>query len=79
MFVIPECWMHRCQGLGSIQQNLRHSIDKMEKLEATVQRLQLPKVLPAAPSAGETAGVAIAVSAAVEGLKVKSKSKGKVK
>ena len=73
--------MLRCQGLGSIQQNLRRSIDKMEKLEATVQRLQSSRV-PAAPRSGETAGAEIemaAAVAAVRGQKVKSKSKGKIK
>lgn len=74
--------MLRCQGLGSIQQNLRRSIDKMERLEATVQRLQSSRV-PAAPSSGETAGAEIemsaAAAAAVRGQKVKGKSKGKIK
>ena len=71
--------MLRCQGLGSIQQNLRRSIDKMERLEATVQRLQSSRV-PAAPSSGETAGAEIEMSAAAaRGQKVKGKSKGKIK
>ena len=73
--------MLRCQGLGSIQQNLRRSIDKMEKLEVTVQRLQSSRV-PAAPSSGETAGAEIemsAAAAAVRGQKVKGTSKGKIK
>ena len=76
--------LRRCQGLGSVQQNLLHSINKMERLESTVQRLQsskastahvldVPVPVPAGIDAQASQGPAL------KAVIAKVKSKGKIK
>lgn len=59
-----------------MQRNLLRSIDKMERLEATVQRLQPSKALTALVS-DVPAGVDVHAQKA--GATAKVKSKGKIK
>ena len=74
----------RCQGLGSVQQNLLRSINKMERLESTVQRLQSSKAptthvsdVPVPVSAG--IDVQASQGHAQKAVIAKVKSKGKIK
>ena len=75
--------LRRCQGLGSVQQNLLHSINKMERLESTVQRLQSSKASTAHVSDALPVPAVIDAQAsqghAQKAVIAKVKSKGKIK